>query len=102
VTDKRHLAGMGEISKEMRQLRLFRIVDGISIPLALCCWVAIAALDWATTFEIYFSAFYLVLIIAVSWKYGLNWGAAFAFASAGNQAALGAIDGHPFSSPRYF
>jgi light-regulated signal transduction histidine kinase (bacteriophytochrome) len=43
-----------------------------------------------------------VLIIAVSWKYGLNWGAAFAFASAGNQAALGAIDGHPFSSPLYF
>jgi signal transduction histidine kinase len=78
------------------------LLQRATIPAALLVWAVIASMDWLTTYEIYFSAMYLALVLVVAWSHGLKWALLFSVFSAANQVAIGLIDGNQFSSPVYF
>jgi hypothetical protein len=87
---------------KLREISLTGLLERVTIPVAALIWAAIASLDWWTTYEIYLSALYLVLLLVVAWNHGLKWVILFSIISMANQVAIGIFDGHPFSSPVFF
>jgi signal transduction histidine kinase len=78
------------------------LIPRVTIPAALMIWGAIAGLDWFTTFELYLSTLYLIMVLLVTWNHGVKWGMLFAILSFANQLAIGNLLGNPFSKPIYF
>jgi signal transduction histidine kinase len=90
------------VLREPAQSEFAQAVTAVTIPAALIAWSTLAVLDWVTSFELYLSAFYLILVLVVAWHHGLKWAILFSVLSVANQLAIGIIDGNPYSSRIYF
>ena len=70
--------------------------------LAFTAFALVVAADYFTAYELSLSAFYVLIILAVSWFCGVWWGGLFAFLAMFSQIQLGLLLGNPFSEPAYF
>ena len=83
-------------------------VDPFALPrrwalaIGFCVFLAAAALDYATSYEVSLGSLYLLAILAVSWNCGMAWGMTFVAMSLGWQTALGIAQGHQYLKDVYF
>ena len=83
-------------------LNVFDLPRRQALALSFSLLVGAAALDYVTSEEVSLAALYLFAILTVSWNRGIVWGVIFAAMALGCQIAMGLLQGHPYSTPRYF
>ena len=72
------------------------------LVLAFTAFGIVVAADYLTSYELSLSAFYALLILAVSWFCGIWWGSLFVFLATYAQIRIGLMAGNPFSDEVYF
>ena len=80
-----------------------RVPTGLAVlVLAFTALGLVVAADYLTSRELSLSAFYVLIILAVSWFCGIWWGGLFAFLATFSQTEIGLLAGNPFSEDSYF
>jgi diguanylate cyclase (GGDEF)-like protein len=72
------------------------------LVLAFTALAIVVAADYLTSYELSLSAFYVLVILAVSWFCGVWWGGLFAFLAMFSEIQIGLLTGNPFSDEAYF
>ena len=80
-----------------------RLPGGLAVllPAFIALGIVVAA-DYLTSYELSLSAFYVLIILAVSWFCGVWWGGLFAFLSIFSEIQTGLLTGTQFSEQAYF
>jgi diguanylate cyclase (GGDEF)-like protein len=80
-----------------------RAPNGLAVLLlAFTAFALVVSADYLTSYELSLSAFYVLIILAVSWFCGVWWGALLAFLSIFSEVTIGLLTGNPFSNESYF
>ncbi len=80
-----------------------RAPGGLAVLLpAFTAFALVVAADYFTSYELSLSAFYALIILAVSWFCGVWWGGLFAFLAMFSELETGRLTGNPFSEEAYF
>jgi diguanylate cyclase (GGDEF)-like protein len=70
--------------------------------LAFTAFALVVAADFVTSYELSLSAFYVLIILAVSWFGGVWWGGLFALLATFSEFATGILSGNPFAAEAYY
>ncbi|MDB5811417.1 MAG: diguanylate cyclase [Betaproteobacteria bacterium] len=73
----------------------------VLIP-AFTAFALVVAADYFTSYELSLGAFYVLIILAVSWFCGVWWGGLFAFSTMFAEIQIGLLAGNPFSDEAFF
>ncbi len=80
-----------------------RAPGGLAVLLpAFTAFALVVAADYLTSYELSLSAFYVLIILAVSWFCRGWWGGLFAFLAMFSELEIGRLTGNPFSEEAYF
>jgi diguanylate cyclase (GGDEF)-like protein len=80
-----------------------RLPGGFAVLLlAFTALGIVVAADYLTSYELSLSAFYVLIILAVSWFCGVWWGGLFTFLSIFSEIQIGLLTGTTFSEQAYF
>lgn len=80
-----------------------RAPSGLAVLLlAFTAFALVVTADYLTSYELSLSAFYVLIILAVSWFCGIWWGGFFAFFAMFCEIQIGLLTGNPFSDAAYF
>ena len=80
-----------------------RLPVGLAVLLlAFTALGLVVAADYLTAYELSLSAFYVLIILAVSWFCGVWWGGLFTFLSIFSEIQIGLLTGTTFSEQAYF
>ena len=70
--------------------------------LAFTAYALVVSADYLTSYELSLSAFYALIILAVSWFCGVWWGGLFAFLAIFSEIEIGLLNGTPYSDETFF
>src|SRR3954464_5858288 len=80
-----------------------RAPNGVAVLLlAFTAFALVVSADYLTSYELSLSAFYVLIILAVSWFCGVWWGGLFAFLTMFAEIEIGLLTGNPFSEEAFF
>jgi diguanylate cyclase (GGDEF)-like protein len=80
-----------------------RAPNGLAVLLlAFTAYALVVSADYLTSYDLSLSAFYAIIILAVSWFCGVWWGGLFAFLSIFSEITTGLLTGNPFLDETYF
>ncbi len=86
-----------------QKLVIDRLPGGLAVlVLAFTALALVVSADYLTSYELSLSAFYVLIILAVSWFCGIWWGGLFAFLAMFSEIEIGLLTGNPFSDDTYF
>ena len=86
----------------LRGLNIFELPRPAALAGGAALFLMAVIVDYATTYELTMTTFYMFVVLMVTWNCRWKWGLAFAVSSFAVPVVIGSLTGHPYSSPVYF
>lgn len=86
----------------LTKINIYVLSRPVAITIGSVIFTLVAATDYLTPYELNLTAFYLFVILLVTWNCGWRWGLGFSVLSFGIPLVMGSLVGNPYSEPVYF